>query len=92
MGVFMDIASVIGLLGGLCVLGWGIYETTDPVSLFDAAFELQQRYHPDMALNLDMGSFDYCLATGSGSSQSCGVINAGQTAKLSNVLRFVRQP
>ncbi len=72
--------------------GWGVYQTTEAVSLFDAAFELQQRYRPDMAINLDMGSFDYCFATAAGVPTNCGVLDAGQTEKLSNVLRFARQP
>jgi hypothetical protein len=72
--------------------GWGIYQTTDAVTLFDAGFELQRRYRPDMAINLDMGSFDYCVATDAGVATNCGAIDPGQTAKLSNVLRFVRRP
>ena len=72
--------------------GWGIYQTTDAVTLFDAAFELQQRYRPDMAINLDMGSFDYCVATDAAGARNCGVMDPAQTAKLSNVLRFVRRP
>lgn len=72
--------------------GWGVYQTTDAVTLFDAAFELQQRYRPTMAINLDMGSFDYCVATGAGAPTSCGVVDPGQTGKLSNILRFFRQP
>jgi hypothetical protein len=68
--------------------GWGVYQTTDAVTLFDAAYELQQRHRPTMALNLDMGSFDYCVATDAGEAATCGVLDAGATAKLSNVLRF----
>jgi hypothetical protein len=72
--------------------GWGIYQTADAVTLFDAGFELQQRYRPSMAINLDMGSFDYCVATRAGSPTTCGVMAADQTDKLSNALRFVRRP
>ena len=72
--------------------GWGVYQTTDPVTLFDAGFELQQRYRPSMAINLDMGSFDYCVATDAGASTNCGVVDPRDTAKLSNLLRFSRQP
>lgn len=72
--------------------GWGVYQTTEAVTLFDAGFELQQRYRPTMAINLDMGSFDLCVATETGVARNCGVIDPGQTAKLSNVLRFVRLP
>ncbi len=72
--------------------GWGIYQTTDAQTLFDAGYELQQRYHAGMAFNLDMGSFDYCVASENGARQSCGVVGSGETAKLSNVLRVTRQP
>lgn len=72
--------------------GWGLYQTTDAQTLFDAAYELRQRYRPTMAINLDMGSFDYCVATEAGALKSCGVVNPGETAKLSNVLRFSREP
>lgn len=70
--------------------GWGVYQTRRPVTLFDAAWELRQRYSPDMALNLDMGSFDYCVATRDGLATTCGVLGAAQTEKLSNLLRFTR--
>jgi hypothetical protein len=72
--------------------GWGIYQTADAVTLFDAGFELRQRYQPSLAINLDMGSFDYCVATDGGVSTNCGVMAADQTGKLSNALRFVRRP
>ncbi len=70
--------------------GWAIYQTSQPVTLFDAAWALRQRYHPDMALNLDMGSFDYCITTRAGVATTCGVLGATQTQKLSNLLRISR--
>lgn len=30
------------------------------LSLYDAAVEVRRRYAPDLAINLDMGSYDYC--------------------------------
>ena len=72
--------------------GWGIYQSTDPVTLFDAGFELQQRHRPTMAINLDMGSFDYCIAGDAGLPTKCGFLDAGQTDKLSNVIRASRRP
>ena len=70
--------------------GWGIYQTQQAVTLFDATWELQQRFRPDMALNLDMGSYDYCVLTRGGVASICGVLGATQTQKLSNLLRFQR--
>ena len=72
--------------------GWGVYQTTEAVTLFDAGFELRERFRPSMAINLDMGSFDFCLAAEGGVARNCGVLDASQTAKLSNVLRLVRRP
>ena len=41
-----------------------------------------------MALNLDMGSFDYCVRRTTGGTDPCGVLGVGDTAKLSNLLRL----
>lgn len=70
--------------------GWGVYRTANPVTLFDAAYELQQRHRPDMAINLDMGSYDYCVAVRGGAVRNCGVVSAGEAEKLSNLLRLTR--
>lgn len=70
--------------------GWGVYETAEAVTLFDAAYEVQQRYHPRMAINLDMGSFDYCVLVRDGVAETCGVLGPAQIDKLSNLLRFRR--
>lgn len=70
--------------------GWGVYQTAEAVTLFDAAEELLERHGPEMALNLDMGSFDYCIATTDRQLANCGVLAAPQTEKLSNLLRFAR--
>lgn len=70
--------------------GWGVYQTSDAVTLFDAAWELHQRYRPDMALNLDMGSFDYCIARRDGAASNCGVLGPDDTSRLSNLLLFSR--
>lgn len=70
--------------------GWGVYQTRNAVTLFDAAFELNRRIRPEMALNLDMGSYDYCLRTTDGAAINCGVLGVSETAKLSNLLRFTR--
>lgn len=70
--------------------GWGVYQTSDAQTLFDASWELRQRFRPDMALNLDMGSYDYCVQTREGVARACGVLGASQIEKLSNLLRFTR--
>ncbi|MBY8977746.1 hypothetical protein KHP62_18175 [Rhodobacteraceae bacterium NNCM2] len=72
--------------------GYGIYQTRDPVSLYDAAVEVEEAMFPTMAINLDMGSYDYCLATRSGVEINCGVLGRENTQKLSNLLVLRLQP
>lgn len=66
--------------------GFGIYQTAVPATLYDAARRLEAAHAPVMALNLDMGSYDYCQRQGAGKAESCGLLDAGNTAKLSNLL------
>lgn len=68
--------------------GFGIYRTARAVTLFDAAKELEAQLQPEMALNLDMGSYDYCLALHDDRLSNCGVLSASDTGKLSNALRL----
>jgi hypothetical protein len=70
--------------------GWGVYQTAGAATLFDAARELNRRFRPEMAMNLDMGSYDYCVESRDGVVANCGVLGAGDTSKLSNLLRFAR--
>lgn len=66
--------------------GYGLYQTADAVTLYDAAEALDEAYAPQMALNLDMGSYDFCLASDDGIERVCGVLGRDQTEKLSNLL------
>ncbi|HLS18624.1 MAG TPA: hypothetical protein VK090_02355 [Paracoccaceae bacterium] len=68
--------------------GFGVYRTARAVTLFDAAKELEAQLQPEMALNLDMGSYDYCLALQGGRLSNCGVLSTSDTGKLSNALRL----
>lgn len=68
--------------------GWGVYQTAGAMTLYEAAMELKERFQPDMALNLDMGSYDYCLSMHDAATTLCGVLGAGDIAKLSNALRL----
>ncbi|MEM7177258.1 MAG: hypothetical protein AAF503_06110 [Pseudomonadota bacterium] len=72
--------------------GYGIYQTKSIVSLYDAAREVAEALSPTMAINLDMGSYDYCLATRSGIEVNCGVLARENTQKLSNLLVLSLQP
>ena len=66
--------------------GFGIYQTTAPLTLLEAAGQLAAKHAPRLALNLDMGSYDYCRIAEGGSETGCGLLGAGDTGKLSNLL------
>ena len=67
--------------------GFGLFQTNAAVTLYDAARAVSA-LKPDMVLNLDMGSYDYCIRRTDDAVENCGVLRAGDTAKLSNLLRF----
>ena len=66
--------------------GFGLYETAEAVTLHEAARRLEQAADPAMALNLDMGSYDFCLLQRDGVERLCGVLGRDQTEKLSNLV------
>ncbi len=66
--------------------GFGIYQTRWPKSLYDAARQLAKAMAPRMALNLDMGSYDYCQRAEDGAESGCGGLDRDNTGKLSNLL------
>ena len=66
--------------------GFGLFETADSMTLYDAARRLEQAADPEMALNLDMGSYDFCLLQRDGVERLCGVLGRDQTDKLSNLI------
>jgi len=70
---------------------YGIFDSgTRSLTLFEAAKEVQEKYAPNMAFNLDMGSYDYCALTRAGREDNCGQLNRGNTQKLSNILIFTQ--
>ena len=64
--------------------GLGIWQSPQPLTLYAAAVAVQRACAPDMAMNLDMGSFDYCTSDG----RFCGLLR--ETDRLSNLLRLER--
>jgi hypothetical protein len=66
--------------------GFGIYQTVWPKTLQDAARQLADALAPRMALNLDMGSYNYCQRVEDGVESSCGGLDRNDTGKLSNLL------
>jgi hypothetical protein len=71
--------------------GFGIYQTEWPRTLQDAATQLANTLAPRMALNLDMGSYNYCQRVENGVESSCGGLDRDKTEKLSNLLLLTRQ-
>lgn len=62
-----------------------IYDSSPrPLTLAEAAEEVKARYAPAMAINLDMGSYDFCRM----GQTSCGLLSYADTGKLSNIIRF----
>ena len=63
----------------------GVWDSGDAaLTLDEAAREVAARFAPDMALNLDMGSYDFCRK----GPENCGALSYAQTGKLSNMLRL----
>jgi hypothetical protein len=68
--------------------GFGIAQTSGRVTLYDAGVWVMETYGPRMALNLDMGSYDYCFAIRLDLAVKCGVRESTDISKLSNLLRL----
>lgn len=63
----------------------GIFDSSPrALTLHDATKEVAARFAPKMALNLDMGSYDFCRR----GDELCGLLTADGVEKLSNLLRF----
>ncbi|MEL7462537.1 MAG: hypothetical protein AAFN79_00620 [Pseudomonadota bacterium] len=65
--------------------GIGIWDSgAEMLTLDAAARSVHGRFAPEMALNLDMGSYDFCQI----GEARCGALSYAQTGKLSNMLRL----
>lgn len=70
----------------------GVFDTGGrALTLFAAARELEAAVGPRMALNLDMGAYDYC-AWNRGGPDYCGLLPRSATGILTNVLIFSFPP
>ena len=63
---------------------FGIWQPNARLTLYDAAVMLQDELQPMMALNLDMGAYDFCRSKTRG---DCGRLTVGME-KLTNILTF----
>lgn len=68
---------------------FGVYDSSPrALTLNEATEEVAAKFAPEMALNLDMGSYDFCSRGGA----LCGALGLQATGKLSNLLRFTNVP
>ncbi len=62
------------------------------LTLHDAAREVLEAHAPAMALNLDMGSYNYCVHVDpTGLAANCGTLPPDDAGKLSNLIRLTRR-
>lgn len=66
---------------------FGIWETAMPETLYDAALLVQEELNPQMAFNLDMGAYNYCISGPVEAQKDCGQLLASKDS-LTNVLIF----
>ncbi len=68
---------------------FAIWETERSETLYDAARQVQEALSPRMALNLDMGAYDYCRTGPTGDERDCGGLLVSAD-KLTNLLEFTK--
>ncbi|MEM6486962.1 MAG: hypothetical protein AAF677_01625 [Pseudomonadota bacterium] len=66
--------------------GFGVWESARPLTLDAAARALARDVAPDMALNLDMGSYDVCLRGAAAGPEPCGFNQAGWQQRQTTLL------
>lgn len=65
----------------------GVYDSSpNSLTLYEAAAALRESASPRFALNLDMGTYDFCETQSADGAQLCGLLNRGGIGKLTNVL------
>lgn len=52
--------------------GWGVYQTKTASTLYEAAIEIKSLINPDMVINLDMGTYNYCQRSTDLGPKACG--------------------
>lgn len=69
---------------------FAVWETDQSETLYDAAHQVKEALDPSMALNLDMGAYDYCRTGPMGTESDCGGLLIS-VDKLTNLLEFSRR-
>lgn len=66
--------------------GFGVWQSPVPMTLYDAAKAVAEALAPEMVMNLDMGSYDFCRRAEAGVETRCGGVASEGMGKLSNLL------
>lgn len=67
----------------------GLWDTHPrAATLHEAAVELFDALAPRMALNLDMGAYDFCEKATSNAAESCGIVDRRQMQNLTNLIEI----
>lgn len=68
----------------------GIYDSAPYLlTLYDAAVEVQNAVGPNMALNLDMGTYDFCEIRTTDAAERCGALGRRQVeGRLTNLIEI----
>ncbi len=66
--------------------GFGIWQSETPLTLYDATEAIMTALDPAMAMNLDMGSYNFCRRAEAGVETSCSGLAPDAAGKLSNLL------
>lgn len=66
--------------------GFGVWQSQAPMTLHEAAQAVAEALAPEMVMNLDMGSYDFCRRTEAGVEARCGGVASEGMGKLSNLL------
>ncbi|MEM9724524.1 MAG: hypothetical protein AAF909_03555 [Pseudomonadota bacterium] len=71
----------------------GVYDTRPrALTLYEAAQALRKRVGPRFALNLDMGTYDFCEKQSAQGAVLCGRLRRDDIGKLTNVLAITLAP
>ncbi len=66
--------------------GFGVWQSRTAMTLHEAALAAAETLDPDMVMNLDMGSYDFCRRAEDGTETGCGGLASEGAGKLSNLL------
>lgn len=66
--------------------GFGLWQSETALTLYDATTEIVSALDPEMAMNLDMGSYNFCRRAEAGVEINCGGLAPNGAGKLSNLL------